>query len=84
MFAAWVFDSKGLERWIRWIFVIVGLTTPFQFAGVPLELGLVVGAPAGFVWSIGTPLACFLMAVLFKRARPIRIVHQGATGQLST
>ncbi|HKZ83713.1 MAG TPA: hypothetical protein VJ793_08655 [Anaerolineae bacterium] len=68
LFAAWVFGSNGLERWVHWLFIIVGVTAPFQFVGVIFELGLLVGAPAGLIWSIATPLACFLLAVLFKRA----------------
>ena len=67
LFAAWVFGSRGLERWVRWLFVAVGVTAPLQFVGVLFQLGLAVGAPAGLIWSIATPAACFLMAVLFRR-----------------
>lgn len=68
LFAAWVFGSTTLERWVRWLFAAVGITAPLQFIGVLFRLGLVVGAPAGLVWSIATPAACFLIAVLFRRA----------------
>lgn len=68
LFAAWVFGSSRLERWIRWLFAIVGITAPIQLAGMLFQWGLVVGIPAGLIWSISVPLACFLLAVLFRRA----------------
>jgi hypothetical protein len=67
-FAAWVFRKTTLERWIRRLFVVVGITAPFQFIGVLFELGLIVGAPAGLIWSTATPTACLLIALQFKRS----------------
>ncbi len=67
LFAAWVFGSRGLEGWVRWLFVIVGVTAPFQFLGVLFQLGLIIGAPAGLIWSVATPAACFVIAALFRR-----------------
>jgi hypothetical protein len=68
LFAAWVFGSGSLERWVRRLFIVVGVTAPFQFVGVLFQLGLAVGAPAGLIWSTATPAACFLIAALFRRA----------------
>lgn len=68
LFAAWVFKPRGPERWVRWLFAAVGVTAPVQFLGVLFELGLVVGAPAGLIWSIATPAACFVLAGVFRRA----------------
>lgn len=67
LFAAWVFSGRKLERWIRWVFVAVGVTVPFQFA---YSLGLVptaIALPVVSIWIIGVPLSSFMLAALFKR-----------------
>jgi hypothetical protein len=66
-FAAWVLDGGKLERWIRRLFVAVGVTVPFQLG---YSLGLVpmaIALPVLMVWGIGVPLSCFMLAVLFRR-----------------
>ena len=67
LFAAGVFPAHGLGGWVRRLFLLVGVTAPLQFIGVIFELGLAVGAPAGLIWSLATPAACILLAILFKR-----------------
>jgi hypothetical protein len=64
---SWVFSGRKLERWIRWVFVAVGVTVPFQFA---YSLGLLptaIGLLAVSIWIIGVPLSSFMLAALFKR-----------------
>lgn len=66
-FAAWIFGKSKLERWIRWLFIAVGLTVPFQFA---YSLGLIpmgIAMPILLIWIVGVPVGCFLLAVLFRR-----------------
>jgi hypothetical protein len=67
LFAAWGLGQTGLEKWTRWLFVAVGVTTPLQFAGTLGLLPMAVTAAAGLVWSLGVPAAAFLLAVIFKR-----------------
>jgi hypothetical protein len=68
LFAAWALGGGKLERWIRWLFVAVGVTVPFQLGYslgfVPMMLGL----PVLMVWIVGVPLSCFLLAARFRRA----------------
>lgn len=66
LFAAWVFGQGRRERWVRWIFVVVGATAPIQFAYTLFNLDLAVALPVGVAWVIGVPLACFLLAALFR------------------
>lgn len=66
LFTAWAFDRAGPERWVRWIFIAVGATVPLQLA---LTLGLLpptCALPALGIWVIGLPLACLLLAALFR------------------
>jgi len=70
--AAWVFGADRIGRWIRWLFVAVGVTAPLQFVGVLFELGVAAGALPGLVWSLATPAACLLLAVVFRRADAVR------------
>lgn len=78
LFAAWVFDRHTSERWIRRIFIVVGLTAPLQLAhtifGIPLPIGILVI----LIWMIGVPLSGFLLAIQFL-GYPNQIQPQGAS-----
>ncbi len=77
LFLAWVFAGGRIERLIRWIFVLVGITAPLQFAHTLFGISLVIGVPVMLIWMVGVPLSGALLAVLFKRyASPIE--PQGA------
>lgn len=65
-----VFTDRGLERWIRRLFVAVGLMAPVQLAYQLLDLHLAFALAAGGVWSVGVPVAATLLAVRFKHAEP--------------
>lgn len=67
LFAAWVFGGGKIERWIRWIFVAVGITAPLQFAHSLSGISLVIGMPVILTWMVGVPLSGFLLAILFRR-----------------
>ena len=67
-FVAWAFSSGRLENWIRRLFVVVGLTAPFQLAYTLLDLNPLIILPVTLVWAIGVPLGCGLLAALFRRA----------------
>jgi hypothetical protein len=65
LFAAAVFKSDGLERWIRWALIANGCLIPFlalQMYYPPLIWG-------GSLWGITFPAAMWLLAVQFKRMR---------------
>jgi uncharacterized protein len=72
LFAAWVFVGEGLERWIRWLFVAVGITAPFQLVISLLGSDLVMAIPVILVWVVGVPLSCVLLAVLFRRIQDMQ------------
>jgi hypothetical protein len=67
LFAAWVFEGGRLERWIRWIFIAVGITAPFQFAHSLFGISLLIGIPVILTWMVGVPISSFLLAILFRR-----------------
>jgi hypothetical protein len=71
-FAAPIFQGGGLERGLRWIFSSMGAVALIQVAYALLELPLLVAAPAGIAWAIGVPVACGLLAILFRRAEALR------------
>jgi hypothetical protein len=72
LFGACAFTSGRLDRWARWVLLAVGITAPFQFIDIHFSLGRIVGPAVGLLWSIGTPVACFLIAFSFKRAEEFR------------
>jgi len=65
-FAAWAFSGSLLENWVRRLFVLVGLTAPFQLAYTLLDLNPLIILPVMLLWAIGVPLGCGLLAVLFE------------------
>ncbi|MBI4673649.1 MAG: hypothetical protein HY741_18515 [Chloroflexi bacterium] len=66
-FAAWIFDRSKLERWIRWLFIVVGLTVPFQFAYSFGLIPMTLAMPVLLIWIVGVPVGCFLLAALFRQ-----------------
>jgi hypothetical protein len=65
LFAAAVFKSHGIERWIRWALIANGCLIPFlslQMFYPPLIWG-------GSLWAITFPTATWLIAVHFRRLR---------------
>jgi hypothetical protein len=63
LFAAAVFKSEGIERWIRWALITNGCLIPFlalQMYYPPLIWG-------GSLWGITFPAATWLLALHFKR-----------------
>lgn len=67
-FVAWAFSGGRLENWVRRLFVVVGLTAPLQLAYTLLDLDIAIVLPATFVWAIGVPLGCVLLAALFRKS----------------
>jgi hypothetical protein len=67
LFAAWVFGENRLERRIRWLFAVAGVTAPLQFAGVLFERGLVFALLPTLAWILGVPVGSAFLAVLFWR-----------------
>jgi hypothetical protein len=65
LFAAAVFKSRGIERWIRWALIANGFLIPFlslQMFYPPLIWG-------GSLWAITFPTATWLIAIHFRRLR---------------
>lgn len=65
LFAARVFTSEGIERWIRWALTANACLTPFlwlQMYHPPLIWG-------GALWAITFPAASLLLALHFRRLR---------------
>ena len=63
LFAAAVFRSQGIERWIRWALIANGCLIPFlalQMVYPPLIWG-------GSLWAITFPTASWLLAIHFSR-----------------
>ncbi len=63
LFAAAVFGTRGIERWIRWALVANGCLIPFlalQMYYPPLIWG-------GSLWSVTFPTATWLLAIHFSR-----------------
>jgi hypothetical protein len=67
LFAAAVFGSQGIERWIRLALIANGFLIPFlalQMYYPPLIWG-------GSLWAITFPAACLLLAIHFSRLRVV-------------
>ncbi len=69
LFAALVFNSKGIESLIKWLFVangVLGILTPIGYVlSWPIEIllgGLIV-------WDIIMPISTASLAILFRRAQ---------------
>lgn len=63
LFAAAVFRSHGIERWIRWALIANGCLIPFlalQMYYPPLIWG-------GSLWGVTFPTATWLLAIHFRR-----------------
>lgn len=62
-----VFEKQGLQKWVRWAFIIHSITTPFiayvYFYPVFSEKLLLLGAP----WGITAPVFMLMLAFMFKR-----------------
>lgn len=71
-FAAAVFNSGGIERWIRWALMANGFLIPFlslQMFYPPLIWG-------GSLWAITFPTATWLIAIHFRRLREAGKCHE--------
>jgi len=68
-FTAWAFWGSKLQDRIRWIFIIVGLTAPFQLAFTLFDLDYRIILPITAFWVVGIPLGCIVLALLFKRSQ---------------
>jgi hypothetical protein len=67
LFAAAVFNSDGVERWIRWALIANGCLIPF----LSLQMYYPSLIWGGSLWGITFPAASWLLAIHFKRL-PVR------------
>jgi len=65
IFVSQVFDGDKLDRWLRWLFIVNGVT---GIAGVILG-GLGIMMATMVLWCVTFPVAAAMVAILFKRAR---------------
>ena len=65
IFVSQIFSGDKLERWLRWLFIVNGVT---GIAGVILG-GLGIMMATMVLWCITFPVAAAMVAILFKRAR---------------
>lgn len=72
LFAGQVFHGGRLERWIRWLFTVNGVSA---IAGLTLGgLGIMAATWVSLaVWSVTFPVVTALVAVLFKRAQRMAV-----------
>jgi len=69
LFAAPVFGSSRLERFVKWLFVangVLGILTPIGY-GLSLPLEILLGGL--IVWDIIMPISTASLAILFRRAK---------------
>jgi hypothetical protein len=67
LFAAPVFASGRLERWIRWLFVANGLTAPINVVVIALDSPALYLMASLVPWCVVFTAATALLAVLFGR-----------------
>ena len=68
MFAAgFVFEGKGLHRWVRWIFFAQLLTALGQVGWTMFDLNTNIFIGTSMIWVIGAPIAFVLSAIIFSR-----------------
>jgi hypothetical protein len=67
VFAGFVFQSHGLQRWIRALFLAQAITAVGQIGQTMFDWGMTIFLATSLVWVIGAPVAFVLLAVLFRR-----------------
>lgn len=65
--AGFVFDSKGVQRWIRWIFFAQLLTAFGQIGWTMFDLSTTIFIATSMIWVVGAPVAFTLIAIMFAR-----------------
>jgi hypothetical protein len=68
LFAAPVFERRGLERTARWLLIANGLLLPFLVGQLYVHALIWPAA----VWAITVPGATWVLALLFRRAEVAR------------
>lgn len=69
IFAGFVFQGRGLERWIRGLLFAQIITAIGQIGYSMADWPIAVFIATSLVWVIGSPIAFALMAVLFRSER---------------
>lgn len=66
LFAAPVFDGRGLERWIRWALVVNGVLAP----AIALQIIYPPLWNVAAVWVVSFPASTVMLAVWYRRTPP--------------
>lgn len=74
LFAAMVFDGKGLERVVRWFLIANGVLLPFIALQMYVHWLIWIAA----LWAVTFPGSTWSLALLFRRAgAPIAVAERG-------
>lgn len=66
--AGFVFEKKGLQQWVRWIFFAQILTALGQVGWSMFDLNIYLFYATSMIWVIGAPIAFVLVGILFTRS----------------
>lgn len=65
--AGFIFESKGLQRWIHWILFAQVFTAIGQFGWTLFDLNTSIFIATSMIWVIGAPVVFVLIAIVFIR-----------------
>jgi hypothetical protein len=81
LFAATVFEKRGIQKWVRYSFLVHAFVTPLiafvYFYPTFSNSLLLVATP----WAITAPLSMLLLAILFKKEAEIKSQSQVNIGR---
>ena len=72
LFAAPVFGSDGIEKIIKWLFIVNGILGIGALLGYGMNVPLEIMLGGLIVWDIVMPLSTALLAYLFWNARTVK------------
>ncbi|MGD2104450.1 MAG: hypothetical protein PVJ55_04960 [Anaerolineae bacterium] len=67
VFAGFIFNGGGLERWIRGLLFAQVITAVGQIGNTMFDWSMTIFIGSSMIWVIGSPIAFVLLALLFRR-----------------
>ena len=74
LLTAWVFEGDRLNRWIRSLFILNGITNLSLILAFPFDIAWLTLSVAFLSWVIALPAAAILVAIMFRR-----VIRKGGT-----
>lgn len=72
-FVGFIFENKGLHRWVRWILLAQLLTAFGQIGWTMFDLNTNIFIATSMIWVVGAPISFILIAILFSRNQLMQV-----------